>query len=84
MNKAPQKAAAPKIPTNDYAAEQAAGVAAASVAPNPLITMTLADPAALDNVRRRVAQVKAARGRSSLRIPLSSTVGVSGGISIPT
>lgn len=87
MTNEPQKKAEPKAPVsappNDHAAEKAAQVSPAIIAPLPLIQMTLSDPDALENVRRRTAKAKAARGRSTLRIPLASAVSVSGGISIP-
>ncbi len=70
--------------TNSDSAELAAGVTAAAPAPAPLIAMALSDPDALENVKRRVSQAKAKRGRASLRVPLSATSGgVSSGIAIP-
>lgn len=69
--------------TNSDSAELAAGVTAAAPAPAPLIAMALSDPDALENVKRRVSQAKAKRGRASLRIPLGAASGVSSGIAIP-
>ena len=76
---------ATSIPTsNSDAAEAKALVTAAPPAPMPLVTMAISDPSALEAVRRRTAQITAKRGRTALRIPLSSTAGVSGGVAIPT
>lgn len=69
--------------SNSDSAEASAGVTAAAPAPAPLIAMALSDPDALANVKRRVDQAKANRGRASLRIPLASAFGAASGIAIP-
>lgn len=71
-------------PSNDYSAETTAQTTKAPAAPSPLLDLNTTDPAALEIVRKRVAQARAARGRSSLIIPLSPTATGSGGIAIPT
>lgn len=42
------------------------------------------DPDAVSNSRKRALQEAARRGRSSLRIPLSTAKGGAGGVSIPS
>lgn len=69
--------------SNSDSAELQAGVSPAAPAPAPLIAMALSDPDALANVKRRVEQAKAKKGRSSLRIPLGSAQGATSGIAIP-
>lgn len=70
--------------TNDDSAEAAAMVTAAPPPPAPLLAIAMADPNAIDNVKRRAAETTAKRGRSSLRIPLNTASGNStGGIAIP-
>lgn len=80
-----------QIPTNDKAAEIAAGTTpvggaggTAVTIPAPTITMSVTDPDALDNVKERAKQEAARRGRKSLRIPLATTSKAAGsGIAIP-
>jgi len=77
---------------NDKSAEISAGTTPVGGAgggsnsvtiPAPVVTMSVSDPDALDNVKARAKQEAARRGRKSLRIPLTTGAAAGSGIAIP-